>query len=101
MSKTFYTFTIDSDTLRDWVLDDWQLSPVSEALGHDGSEDECLRVMDAIVNEAEKEDPSGLTHFEAWFEDSDYLFEIRGLIGDAVYEYMLNKAKEYVNGVRW
>lgn len=101
MSKTFCTFTIDSDTLRDWVLDDWQRSPVNEALGHDGSKDECLRVMDAIVNEAEKEYPCGLTHFEVWFEDNDYDFKIRDLIEDAVYKYMLDKAKEYVNGVRW
>lgn len=101
MSKTFYTFTIDSDTLRDWVLDDWQRSPVNEALEYDGSKDECLRVMNAIVNEAERDDPGGLTHFEAWFEDNDYLGRVIDVINEAVCEYMLNKAKEYVNGVRW
>lgn len=101
MSKKFFTFTIDSDTLRDSVLDDWQRSPVNEALGHDGNKDECLRVMDAIVNEAESEYPCGYAHFEAWFEDNDYDLKIKDLIEQAVYEYMLDKAKEYVNGVRW
>lgn len=96
MTKKFCTFVIDSDTLRDYVIDDWRESPINELLGWEGTETECRRLIEDVIDVAEEEH-WGLTNFEAWFEDRDYIFDIGSIISEAVEEYITTTARKIIS----